>query len=68
MSHKIIVVVEGGVVQVVCDIPPGIEVEVRDFDIEGAALEDLTIINDEGDTAYVTVYNSAIRKCEDYVL
>ena len=37
--HKIIVVVEGGLVQDVRTIPMGVEVEVRDFDSDGAHLE-----------------------------
>jgi len=32
MEEKIIVIVEGGVVQNVFDIPQGVEVEVRDYD------------------------------------
>ena len=34
-THKIYVIVEGGVVQEVLGIPPGVEVVVRDFDIDG---------------------------------
>jgi len=34
MAEKIIVIVEGGVVQNVFDIPQGVEVEVRDYDTD----------------------------------
>ena len=37
--HKIIVVMDGGLIQDVQNVPSGVEVEVRDFDIEGTHLE-----------------------------
>ncbi len=37
--HKIVVVMDGGLVQGVHGVPTGVEIEVRDFDIEGTHLE-----------------------------
>ena len=37
--QKIIVVMDGGLVQGIHGVPTGVEVEVRDFDIEGTHLE-----------------------------
>ena len=33
--HRIIVVVEGGLIQDIVGIPSGVKIEVRDFDVEG---------------------------------
>jgi hypothetical protein len=41
--NKILVVVDGGVIQDILGIPKGFEVVVRDFDIEGLALEDCLV-------------------------
>lgn len=35
MPHEILVIVQGGVVQAVCDIPPDVVVKVMDYDVEG---------------------------------
>lgn len=40
-TQKIVVIVDGGLVQDIHHIPEGVEVEVRDFDIEGVQLEEL---------------------------
>lgn len=37
--HKVVVVVDGGLIQDVQHIPRGVVVEVRDFDVEGTHLE-----------------------------
>ncbi len=34
MSQRIIIVMEGGIIQDIVGIPPGLAVEVRDFDVE----------------------------------
>ena len=39
--ERIVIVMEGGVIQDIVNIPPGVEIEVRDFDIEGTIEEEL---------------------------
>jgi hypothetical protein len=34
-KHRIIITVEGGIIQDIRNIPPGIVIEVRDYDCEG---------------------------------
>ena len=51
MPARIIVTLEGGAVQMVERVPEGVEVEVRDYDIEGV---DETVLerDDSGDLYY----------------
>lgn len=49
---KIIIIVEGGVIQDIQGIPAGVEVEVIDFDAEGA--ENYELVN--GQPAIVSIY------------
>ena len=39
---KIIIHVEGGIIQQISDIPKGVEVEVRDYDTDGTDADRLT--------------------------
>ena len=39
--ERIVIVMEGGVIQDIVNIPPGVEIEVRDFDIEATIAEEL---------------------------
>ncbi|MFH0916842.1 MAG: hypothetical protein V1912_10395 [bacterium] len=42
MTREILVVVEGGLVQDICGIPPDVVVRVRDYDVEGCAESQLS--------------------------
>jgi hypothetical protein len=45
--HKVIIDVEGGIIQSIKNIPPGIIIEVRDYDVEGADTEEIKTIDGE---------------------
>jgi hypothetical protein len=52
----ITVTVEGGVVQSVDDIPPGVTVSVLDFDTDGVEEHKTKVVNDKGERALVSDY------------
>jgi hypothetical protein len=51
--------VEGGVIQSVDDIPPGVAVTVLDFDTDGVGEHKTKVVNDKGQRAVVTEYTRA---------
>jgi hypothetical protein len=53
-KHTIFVVVDGGLVQEIRDIPPCIEVQVIDYDTEGA--DHLTVSPLDGEACILTQY------------
>ena len=53
--HTITVHVEGGAVCDVEGVPPGIDVVVRDYDVEGGDADDVTE-DDDGNECVETVY------------
>ena len=52
MTKTIVITIQGGVIQDVQGIPAGVEVEVIDFDAEGA--ENYELVN--GQPAIVSIY------------
>jgi hypothetical protein len=54
-SHTIYTVVDGGLVQEVRGIPPGIEVHILDYDIEGA--DEVQISPLDGEACVITEYS-----------
>ncbi len=56
MPHKIILSVEGGVVHAASGIPAGVELEIRDADIEGVSADRITVI--DGERVVVSTYTS----------
>lgn len=62
-QHKIIITVDGGLIQDIENIPPGIQVEIHDFDTEGADDSEITMINN--DEAVTSIWTSKETKgCE----
>jgi hypothetical protein len=55
-DRKIVVVMDGGIIQDIDGIPAGMAVEVRDFDTEGCTEGDLTMVGDPLGPALVTVW------------
>jgi hypothetical protein len=53
--HTVFVVLEGGLVQEVRGIPPGVEVHVVDYDIEGA--DELQVSPLDGEACVITEYS-----------
>lgn len=60
--NKIIITVDGGIIQEIEGIPPGIEIEVRDFDTEGS--DDPRIEEFNGERAFVTIWEG----CKDGIV
>jgi hypothetical protein len=58
--NKIIIVVDGGLIQTISGIPKDIQIEVRDYDVEGVDEENITKIDDE--EAVVTIWCSTQKK------
>ncbi len=56
---EITVTVEGGVIQSIDDVPPGVKVTVLDFDTDGVPDEETEVANDEGQRAVVSEYTAA---------
>jgi hypothetical protein len=56
-ENKIIITMEGGLVQDVTGIPRGVRVRIVDFDIEGADPEELTLL-ENGRRAAVSEYTA----------
>lgn len=59
--EKIIVTVQGGLVQDVSGIPKGIEVEVRDFDCEESPEQDDRVHVIDGENVFVAVWSAQPR-------
>lgn len=55
--NTIVITIEGGLVQDVSNIPPGMKVVVRDYDCEGADDDELSK-DERGDDCYVTVWEA----------
>lgn len=60
--EKIIITMDGGLIQEIEGIPPGITIEVRDFDTEGS--EDDRIVEIDGERAFVTIWEG----CKDGIV
>lgn len=56
-DDAIVITVEGGVIQDVEGIPPGVTVRVLDFDTEGCDEDTMNIVNDKGERAIVSEYS-----------
>jgi hypothetical protein len=54
MTDPIVIVMDGGLIQEIANIPPGVVIEVRDFDVEGTT--DETHITAEGDEYTATIW------------
>jgi len=52
MKHTITIIVEGGVIQDILDIPGDVIVAVQDYDVEGMGDADVSV--DEYDDEYVS--------------
>lgn len=52
-QHNIVITVEGGVIQSIENIPPGVRVVVRDYDVDGA--ERAGLVEDENGVSCVEV-------------
>lgn len=53
--HEIIITVEGGVIQSIDNIPPGVTIKVQDFDTEGSTEDEITE-SENGETYVESVY------------
>ena len=58
VAHTITVIVEGGMVQEVRDVPPGIEVVIQDYDTEGVDEEEL-LDDEDGEDYFEAAWSSA---------
>ncbi len=58
VGNRIVVVVEGGMVQNVLDIPSGYCLEVHDYDVEGSGERDLET-DDDGDVFFRGVWQAS---------
>ena len=57
----ILIVVEGGVIQNIEGIPAGVQVEVRDYDVEGCEPGDDLKTNDVGDEYFESIWQAFTR-------
>jgi hypothetical protein len=61
MKHKMIITVEGGLIQDIQGIPYGLEVEVRDYDIDHTENEALK--EDEDGNKYIEIIHESSEDC-----
>jgi hypothetical protein len=57
-QKQILITMDGGVIQDINDIPPGVQVVVRDYDIEDVDSAELTA-DENGDEYIESVYNES---------
>ena len=53
MKRKIIIIMDGGLIQDIANIPDDIVIEVRDYDIEGTSLEEDELSEDSSGKQYI---------------
>lgn len=51
-KHKILITVDGGIIQDICDIPDNIEIEVHDYDCDEYETDDNNVETDENGDEY----------------
>lgn len=61
MKHKILITIEGGLVQDIAGIPFGCEVEVRDYDVDHTENEALK--EDEDGNKYIEIIHESSQEC-----
>jgi hypothetical protein len=59
MAKRITIIMDGGVIQDILDIPADCEIEVRDFDVEGCEFEDV-LTDDNGEEYTSSVWGENV--------